>query len=98
MTGRYKVVGPDGEILVADVDGEQANAAAAAAVDAEIVALPDIDQVDGGQELLTTREASDEIGCNIGTVQRTLRKGSLTGIRLPSGTWRIPRESLAGLL
>jgi iron complex outermembrane receptor protein len=32
------------------------------------------------------------------TVYRMIRDGRLTGVKLGRGPWRIPRESLAGLL
>lgn len=95
MTGRYNVIGPDGELLARDVTGDEANEVAAnAGVDAEIRQVPDVDELG---ELMTSREAADELGVTLERVQLAMRAGQVAAVRTPSGRWRIPVTSMPAL-
>jgi excisionase family DNA binding protein len=49
-------------------------------------------------ELLTVSEVAGRLNVNRGTVVRWIRLGQLKALRLPSGTYRIPRAELDRLL
>ena len=49
-------------------------------------------------ELLTVSEVADRLNVNRGTVIRWIRLGQLRALRLPSGTYRIPRAELDRIL
>ena len=48
-------------------------------------------------ELATPAEAAAELRTSAATVKRWLRSGELTGVRLPSGHWRVPLSELRAL-
>jgi excisionase family DNA binding protein len=48
-------------------------------------------------ELLTPSEVAVELRVTAGTVKRWLRSGTLPGVRLPSGEWRIAETDLREL-
>jgi excisionase family DNA binding protein len=50
------------------------------------------------EELLTVRDVAARLNVNRGTVVRWIRLGQLKALRLPSGTYRVPRAELERLL
>jgi excisionase family DNA binding protein len=49
-------------------------------------------------ELISVREVAERLNVNRGTVVRWIRLGQVKALRLPSGTYRVPRTELDRLL